>query len=128
MDLLCSIAIRNAATIPIPPSVVIYNNAIYNIFDNNQASHILQQIAHNNQSLTNLIFYTDGLVCNISTERCKMGIGWVQIENETITNCFSAAITLWFHLTKQSLLQFFLRLAHAHSLATLLFIQTLNLL
>src|SRR5690242_3557027 len=32
------------------------------------------------------------------------------------------------HLTKQSLLQFFLRLAHAHSLATLLFIQTLNLL
>jgi len=95
IDLFYSITLRNPMTIPPLPTITIYNNPILNIFENNQQTQKLQLIAHNNLSCTDLTFYTDGSVSNIMTERCKMGIGWVQIQDETIIHNYSAEIKLW---------------------------------
>ena len=75
LDSIYSIALRNPTTIPRPPTIVIYNNAIFEIFRNNQSSQILQQIAISNTTHTQLTFYTDKSVSNITTKQCTMGIG-----------------------------------------------------
>jgi hypothetical protein len=84
LDLLYSIALRNPVTIPSQPNIIIYNNAVFDIFTQNQAAQILQQIAQSNSSSSQFTFYTDGSVNNITNNRCKMGIGWIQTQNETI--------------------------------------------
>ena len=75
LDLLYSIALRNPVTIPSQPNIIIYNNAVFDIFTQNQAAQILQQIAQSNSSSSQFTFYTDGSVNNITNNRCKMGIG-----------------------------------------------------
>ena len=93
-------------TIPPLPTITIYNNPILDIFENNQQTQKLQLIAHNNLFCTDLTFYTDGSVSNIMTERCKIGIGWVQIQDETIIHNYLAEIKLWPSSYKQNLWQF----------------------
>ena len=65
----------NPSYIPLPPTIPIYNNPIYEIFTTNQASKLLYQLALTNSTQSEFIFYTDGSVKNISTEQCTMGIG-----------------------------------------------------
>ena len=95
LDLLYSIALRNPVTIPSQPNIIIYNNAVFDIFTQNQAAKILQQIAQSNSSSLQFTFYTDGSVNNITNNRCKMGIGWIQTQNETILHQYSAEIKFW---------------------------------
>src|SRR6185312_8811784 len=61
----------------------------------NQATTTLQQIAFNNAVQSSFTFYTNGSVTDIGTDRCLMGIGWVQILNNQVLHQFSASIKLW---------------------------------
>jgi len=68
LDSIYSIALCNPTMIPRPPTIIIYNNAVFKIFRNNQSSQILQQIAISNTTHTQLTFYIDGLVSDITTK------------------------------------------------------------
>jgi ribonuclease HI len=68
---------------------------IYSIFNFNSTSSKLEQIATNNLNQLNFIFYTDGSVRNITTERCQMGIGWVQVLDDSAHHTFAAPIKYW---------------------------------
>jgi ribonuclease HI len=95
LDLLYFIALRNPTTIPSQPNITIYNNAVLDIFTQNQAAQTLQLIAQNNSLHSQFTFYTDGSVNNITNNGCKMSIGWIQIQDETILHQYSAEIKLW---------------------------------
>ena len=95
LDLLYSIALKTPTHIPNPPSIYIQQNPIDIIFYTNIISNELNQLAYNNIALTDLIFYTDRSVTNISTDQCQMSISWVQVHNNTIQQTFSASIQQW---------------------------------
>jgi ribonuclease HI len=95
LDLLYSIALRNSFLAPPLPSIHINQSPVLEIFDSNSASIHLNQLASNNTSQNNFIFYTDGSVKNISTEQCSMGIGWTQIYNNSPIQNYSAQILNW---------------------------------
>jgi ribonuclease HI len=95
LDLLYSIALKTPTNIPDLPSIYIQQNPIDTIFHTNIITNRLNQLANNNITSADLTFYTDGSVTNISTDQCKMSIGWVQIYNNTIQQTFSAPIQHW---------------------------------
>ena len=94
-DLIYNLAIRYLFTIPPLPSINLKNNYITEIFGFNETSKFLQNIAIQNLNQQELIFYTDGLVQNICTDQCSMGIGWVQIYNNQAIQTFAAQIKTW---------------------------------
>jgi ribonuclease HI len=96
LDLIYSTAAKHPTTTPIPPTILIINSTIPEIFEQNESTNKLLQIANTNQLLSQLTFYTDGSVIDINTNQCTMGIGWVQIDNNNqILHSFSARVQLW---------------------------------
>ena len=95
LDLIYATANRHPIHLPPTPNILIYNNPIFELFDSNSSSFELNTIATSNFNSTNLTFYTDGSVRNLMTNHCSMGIGWVQVENNIITNSFAAQIQYW---------------------------------
>jgi len=95
LDLIYSIAIRNPIYIPPPPNLIISIPQIPSIFHPSPALDTLQLIANYNSNLKELTFYTDGSVLNLGNSQCSMGIGWIQLENQTITHTFQAQIKFW---------------------------------
>jgi ribonuclease HI/endonuclease/exonuclease/phosphatase family metal-dependent hydrolase len=95
LDLLYSIALRNPSSAPSSPTIHINQSPVLEIFNSNLASAHLNQLANNNISQNNFTFYTDGSVRNISTEQCSMGIGWIQIYNNSPIQNYSAQILNW---------------------------------
>ena len=75
MDLLQFITLSNPIYIPLPPIIISNNNSVLSIFEDNTQAYILHNIAINNQNYSDLIFYTNGLVSDITTEQYKMEIG-----------------------------------------------------
>ena len=94
LDLIYSLAIRNPTHIPPTPNITIFPQ-IPNIFQSSIALDNLQTIAHNNSNSTELTFYTDGSVRDLGSSQCSMGIGWIQLVNQTITHTFQAQIKYW---------------------------------
>ncbi|CAG8777704.1 1931_t:CDS:1, partial [Ambispora leptoticha] len=62
LDLIYSLVLRNSITILTQPIIKLQDNAIFEIFNNNQSSQSLSQIAKNNLIYSQLTFYTDGSV------------------------------------------------------------------
>src|SRR5260364_473768 len=90
LDLIYSIAIRNPIYIPSPPNLIISIPQIPSIFHPSTALDTLQLIANHNSNLTELTFYTSGSVLNLGNSQCSIGIGWIQLENQTIIHNFQA--------------------------------------
>ena len=99
----------------------------YTLFDLNSSSLKLNTITTSNSNSTNLTFYMDRSVCNLITNYCSIGIEWIQVENNTITNSFAAQIQYWPHHTKQNYLQYYQQLAQLLVIAKLTSIQIHNL-
>ncbi len=74
LDLIYATANRNLLYIPPTPNILIYNNPVFEIFNSNNLSHYLNNIAISNSNSTNLTFYTDRSVQNLMTNQCSMGI------------------------------------------------------
>ena len=104
LDLIYATANRNLLYIPPTPNILIYNNPVFEIFNSNNLSYYLNNIAISNSNSTNLTFYTDGSVQNLMTNQCSMGIGWIQVENNSITNSFAAQVQYWPSSYKMELL------------------------
>jgi len=96
IDLIYSIAIRHPLNIPPPPTILLPNSPIFDIFKENISSLQLQQIANTNFNSQQLRFYTDGSVKDITTDQCSSGIGWIQVDNNNnIIYSYSAQIKYW---------------------------------
>jgi len=95
LDLLYSVAIRHPTQTPSPPNIIISTNSIPTIFEPCTLTNKLQQITNYNTNQQELHFYTDGSVINLGTSQCSMGIGWVQVDNNSILHTFQAQVKLW---------------------------------
>ena len=87
-DLVYSIALCNSTSIPTLPSITLSQDPISLIFYTNSSSIKLQQIANQNTQCTNFTFYTDGSVTNITTDRCSMNFGLIQMHNNSIIKTY----------------------------------------
>ena len=74
LDFVYAIANRNLIYILLLPSILINDSSVLNIFQNNEISQELNQIAISNSNLTETTFYTDGSVHNFMTNQCSIGI------------------------------------------------------
>jgi ribonuclease HI len=95
LDLTYSIAIRYPVQIPPTPSISILNSQILQLFESSSSTDSLQSITNSNIHSSELSFYTDGSVVDLGSNQCSMGIGWVQIDNSTVTHSFHAQTKYW---------------------------------
>jgi len=95
LDLIYSIGIRHPIQTSNSSNITITTYSIPNIFEHSSLTNNLQQIANYNSNLSELHFYTDGSVINLGTSQCSMGIGWVQVSNDSVLHTFQAQTKYW---------------------------------
>jgi hypothetical protein len=95
LDLIYAIAIRHPIQTISSLNITIPTYSIPTIFESCSLTDELQQIANYNINLSELNFYTDGSVVELGTPQCSMGIGWVQVTENTVLHKFHAQTKLW---------------------------------